>query len=193
MSVASSLRCVRCVACVRLETTLNACKRYADSWRCYLAAVAADVAGGDAQRDEMSFIVIRVCSSESHLTNQQHNFTNRLTNIRRQCVHNYIYTNKWASMPNRWNVFLCHYTIHTFVHIWPWPLTSDLENLMSNSHSYDEYLRQVWMKLHEKYVNRTDRRTDGRTDGRTAGGWPENTMPPPPTAGGKGITLLLSL
>jgi len=43
---------------------------------------------------------------------------------------------KWAATPRRRNVCLRRWSIHTFVHIWPWPLTSDLENLSSNSHFF---------------------------------------------------------
>jgi len=46
--------------------------------------------------------------------------------------------NNWCSTSYRWDVFLRRYNVHTFVHIWPWPLTSDQENLFSNSHSHDE-------------------------------------------------------
>jgi len=56
------------------------------------------------------------------------------------------YRNKQASMQHRRNVRPCYYSIHTFVHIRPWALTSNLENLFSNAHSHDEYLWQVLPK-----------------------------------------------
>jgi len=32
------------------------------------------------------------------------------------------------------------------VSLWPWPLTSDLENIFSNDHLHDAYLCQVSLK-----------------------------------------------
>ena len=52
-------------------------------------------------------------------------------------------TSEWASTPDRLNVCLRRYSIHTFVHVWPWALTSDPENIFSNSRSRDEYFWQV--------------------------------------------------
>ena len=37
-----------------------------------------------------------------------------------------------------------------FTSLWPWPLTSDLENLFINDHSQDEYLWQVSLKSKRK-------------------------------------------
>ena len=60
----------------------------------------------------------------------------------------------WKCVPSR-------YSIHTFAYIWPWPLTSDFENIFSNSHSRDEFAcgKFHWnfplsteMSLHAKYV-----------------------------------------
>jgi len=34
-----------------------------------------------------------------------------------------------------------------FVLLWPWPFTSDLENLLDNGHSHDECLCQVSLKF----------------------------------------------
>jgi len=55
--------------------------------------------------------------------------------------------------PPRLNVCLRRYSIHTFVHIRPWPLTCGFENLLGNSHSHDEYLWQVSLKSLD-YVQR---------------------------------------
>ena len=55
--------------------------------------------------------------------------------------------NKRTSMPNYLNVCLCCYSMHTFIHIWPWPLTADLQNLFNDFHSGDEYLRQVSLEF----------------------------------------------
>ena len=38
----------------------------------------------------------------------------------------------------------------TIIKKWPWPLTSDLENLFNNAHSNGEYLWQVSLKLSSK-------------------------------------------
>jgi len=55
-------------------------------------------------------------------------------------------TNKWASTLYRRNAGKPYYAFATKVHLvslWPWPLTSDLENLFSDAPSRAEYLCQV--------------------------------------------------
>jgi len=41
--------------------------------------------------------------------------------------------------------YACAAKVH-LVSLWPWPLTSDLENLFSNAHSHGEYMCQVPLK-----------------------------------------------
>ena len=62
--------------------------------------------------------------------------------------------------------------------LWPWHLTSNLQNISSNGHSHDDYLWQMSLKslhlglVHRNRVTRNGSRcywtTAGRTDGWTA-------------------------
>jgi len=72
------------------------------------------------------------------------------------------------------------YGMHTFVHVWPLPLTSDLENLLNNAHSPGEYLCQVSLKFRHQirryYIMQKNVSPDGQ---RTAGRhirWAENII-----------------
>jgi len=47
-------------------------------------------------------------------------------------------TNEWASKPHR-----CNGSLRRKVSLWPWSLTSDLENLFDNGQSHDDYYTQL--------------------------------------------------
>jgi len=67
------------------------------------------------------------------------------------------------------NACLGRYSIHTFVHMWPWPLTSELENLFSNSHhSHSDYtLADENLSTMYRHIPSREMFKDQRTSRRT--------------------------
>jgi len=87
------------------------------------------------------------------------------------------FTTKWTSELRHDTVELYSSAVLAFTHVytWPWPLTSDLENFFSNSHSRHEYLCQISLKsftgrdiesreIHVNGQRTTDRRPEVQPD-----------------------------